>query len=306
MRSISEPDDPSLALIFPEGYFALHPIAVAAIAAAGVRARTEGADVMVKRIPETHPLRYLARMGLFDAIGVDHTFKQQEHEPAGRFVPLRVISDGQELSDFVAELTPIFHDEPERIEPVKYVIAELVRNTLEHGGGSPAVAMVQAFPKAGTIAIGVADVGIGMRSSLARHHHVGNPVQAIELAMQPGVSGTTSRIGGNAENAGAGLFFCKSLAYISAQYFVVWSGDGMFKLLRRRPVDPKSIKARASQDRATRIQTLGKWPGTVLGVDISEDAFRQFAQFMKQMREVYNVDVKAQKKNIHKRKAMFR
>lgn len=306
VRQVTEPDTPDLQLIIPRSYFALHPVVVCAIAAAGVRAIREGASINVPAIPQTHPVRYLARMGLFDVLGVAHPFAQTEHEPAGRFIPLRTVGSGRELSDFIVDLAPLFHADPEQAEPVKYVLAELVRNTLEHGGlGASAVAMAQAFPRAGTVGIGVVDTGQGILSSLRSSHSVERDLEAIHLAMRPGITGATRRIGGNAENAGAGLFFCKSLAYISREYFVIWSGNGIFKLLKRRDRDRAAVKVRGDDDRATRHEDLGKWPGTLVGIDIASDAYATFAGFMKQMRETYGLDVRAQKKQVQKKRARF-
>lgn len=92
---------------------------------------------------------------------------------------------------------------------------------------------------------------------------------------------------------------------MSKKYFVVWSGDGVFKLLTRRKRDPIAIAVDAKRDRATRYSALGRWPGTVIGVDIANDAYEMFAGFMSQMRDIWGVDVRAQKKDVHKKRARF-
>ena len=58
------------------------------------------------------------------------------------------------------------------------------------------------------------------------------------MALTPGISGATPRIGGNETNAGAGLYFIKSIAQSSENFFVIYSGKSMFKLLKSQGVEP--------------------------------------------------------------------
>jgi anti-sigma regulatory factor (Ser/Thr protein kinase) len=103
-----------------------------------------------------------------------------------------------------------------RLVPIKYVITELVRNVLEHAV-SPVGAMVcaQYFSKTERLSLGVADFGVGIRESIGTFHHAPTDLEAIHLALRPGVTGATARLGGNAQNAGAGLFFTKSIARVT-------------------------------------------------------------------------------------------
>jgi hypothetical protein len=59
------------------------------------------------------------------------------------------------------------------------------------------------------------DVGRRRRESMALSHRVPTDAAALRLALQPGITGTTHRIGGTEFNAGAGLFFTKSIASLS-------------------------------------------------------------------------------------------
>lgn len=309
LKRVEEPDEPGLELVIPESFVAVHPLVLAMIAAAGLRAQDQGHPLEVPKLPDTRSVRYLARMGLFDLLGVDTGIEMAEHEAAGRFVTLRAITDGKTLSDFIVELVPLLHADKGQAEPVQYVVAELVRNTLEHAGASTrAVVMAQRFKRSGAIGIGVADTGRGVMSSLAPSHSTASDLEAVQLAMRPGVTGTTPRIGGTSENAGAGLFFCKSLAYISSQYFVVHSMNGMFKLRRRRASadDSLTIHARAEDDNATRHGDLPRWPGTAVGIDIGTGVLDSFADFMQFMRETYDLDVRVQKKSKNRARARFR
>lgn len=306
-KRITDTGNPALDLRIPRSYFSVHPMVLAAIGAAGVRARRTKASVSVGDCPATSSVRYLQRMGLFDLLAIEVGVEVQVREEAGRFIPLRLIENGQQLSNFVVELVPLFHTEPRQAEPIQYVISELVRNTLEHSGPSPAaVVAAQVFPNTGIVGIGVADAGQGIRQSLAPVYETPNDLSAIELAMRPGVTGTTSRVGGTADNAGAGLFFCKAMAYTSRNYFVMHSGRGLFKLLKARSDNPITfIPYDASTDRATRHQGAGEWHGTLVGIDLDVNGYQDFRGFMTFVGDAYDVDVRRQKKALAKKKARF-
>ena len=56
---------------------------------------------------------------------------------------------------------------------------------------------------------------------MRRSHFITSDKEAIQLALMPGITGTTRREGGTGINAGAGLFFIKSIAKINRDFFVV-------------------------------------------------------------------------------------
>lgn len=305
-RRVVDAHDPALTLRFPKSYFSVHPMVTAAVAAAGLRSLGAGKPITIEDIPATASTRYLHRMGLFDVLGIDPGLPLVAREEAGRFVPLRVIRSGVELSAFIIDLVPLFHTEPRQAEPIQYVISELARNALEHSGPAPTVVVAaQVFPKSGVVAIGVADAGRGIRESLAAAYPTQDDLTAIQLALRPGITGTTRRVGGTADNAGAGLFFCKAMAYTSRNYMVMYSGSGLYKL-KRRPVEGQLlIYHDANFDRATRHSTAAYWPGTLVGIDLDITGFAEFSSFLRYIREVYQLDVKAQTKARYKAKARF-
>jgi len=126
---------------------------------------------------------------------------------------------------------------------------------------------------------------------MERHHPVRTHQQAIELALQPGISGTTSRIGGNEFNAGAGLFFTKSIAAFSKNMFLLYSGDAACRLLigdggeAALNPDPKKDKHKFPTG-------LPNWTGTLIGIDINVQQGAAFADLLDQIRGAYRLDVK--------------
>ncbi|TKR27332.1 ATP-binding protein [Cellulomonas hominis] len=308
VKRISDSESPELRISLPATYFSVHPLVLAATAAAGIRARQSGKDVIIDDIPDTPSCRYLQRMGLFSSLDIDPNMKVREREAIGRFMPLRTIRTGLQLSEFAVQLPPLLHAEDHRqVEPIQYVMSELVRNTLEHAGiGYASVVAAQVYPKSGIVSIGVADCGRGIASSLSDAHTVATDIDALHLAMQPGVTGKTSQVGGTADNAGAGLFFCKAMAQVSHNYLVVHSGSAMIKFLKAPATQQvNAIYADPRFDRATRHDDLPGWPGTLVGMDIDVNSNRDFAGFMDFVRGTYATEVDSKRRSKSKKRARF-
>lgn len=296
------PDNPArLDFSMHPDWVSVHPAVLAMTACAAAVAKHNGGTVEGK--PEAHrALAYLIRMGLFQHLGIDAGKKIEEHEAAGRFIPLTQIRTTDELSAAITDLMPLLHAQPEEADSIRYVFSELARNALEHSA-SPVGAFMcaQYYRETKRVSIGIADAGIGVRQSMAKSHAVKTARDAIGLALQPGITGATSRMGGTASNAGAGLFYVKSIAALSRNFFVIYSEDCMFKLLKGNQkktvylyVDPRNDNHRFDDD-------LPRWQGTVVGIDISIRPGQQFAQLLAAIRRAYFGDVNKKKKEYYKR-----
>lgn len=227
-----------------------------------------------------------------------------EHEPAGRFIPLTRVSDNSALNAFVTDLVPLLHASPDEAASVKYVLFELIRNVLEHSGSKQGAYAAAQTTKSGRLLIGVADSGIGVRRSISRSHVVTTDRQAIELAFRPGLTGTTSNFGGNETNGGAGLFFMKSMATLARHNMVMVSGNQLMKL-RKQPIGKKAvIKGDLADDIVTWRDLEVPFEGTAVGIDITVDETIAFTELLREIREVYHMNVRKSKKE--KRKARFR
>lgn len=297
-----DPVDPrSLTVDFHPRWVSVHPAVLALTACAGILVRQNGGSVRADA-PGVRSLPYLIRMGLFEFLGVDPGRQITEHESAGRFVPLTQIRNNAELKTTITELVPLLHAPPEVAAPIKYVFSEMVRNVLEHSD-SPvgAVVCAQYFRKSNRISIGIADAGIGVRGSMSRFHPVVDARNAVELALRPGISGATPKIGGNEFNAGAGLFFTKSIAALSRNYFLIYSGNAAFKLMKTRESDTLMLNADPQFDRHRFMTGIPTWPGTIVGIDINVQEGQNFADLLDKIRSAYSIDVKAKKKACYKR-----
>lgn len=290
-----------LSLEIHDKWVSVHPAVLAMTATAAATIISKGGHVRAS-VPKIRSLPYLIRMGLFDVLQIDPGMQVTEHEEAGRFIPLTNVKDNKELSDFIVNMIPLLHASPDEAEPIKYVISELVRNALEHAA-SPVGAFVcaQYFKSTQRLAIGVADSGIGILGSMSRSHPVRTSMDAITLALRPGISGTTSRYGGTEYNAGAGLFFTKAIACASRNFFIAYSGDALFKLRRTPSGQTPVIQADPDKDIATRDVGLPPWQGTVMGIDIGIEAHKTFATLLKEIRGAYHLQVREGRKAKYRR-----
>jgi anti-sigma regulatory factor (Ser/Thr protein kinase) len=284
------------------GYSSVHPVVLSMTAAAARSVHDAGGDVRVDLEGSNASVRYLSRMKLTDVLGVDPGMEIVEHAPEGRFIPVTQIVDQAGLNNFIVDMVPLLHATPDEAGPIKYVITELVRNVLEHAS-SPIGAMVcaQYYATTQRLAVGVADMGIGIRQSVGVFHHAPSDLDAIHLALRPGITGATARPGGNEQNAGAGLFFTKSIARVSRNHFVVYSGSAMFKLLQGPRNEQRVLLSDPAADRARRQTDLPPWPGTAIGIDISVGTHAEFTELLAEIRGAYYLDLNARKKAKYRR-----
>ena len=296
LMDLSDLDNLDISL---EGRWAqVHPVVLCTLASAGLAVRRGGGKVTIvdSDIPV---MRYFTRMGLHKFLGVEPDTTLTEHEAAGRFIPLTQIQNPKELEGFLTDMVPLLHASPEDSQPIQYVVSELVRNVLEHSGSPDgAVVAAQYYQSTNRVSIGVVDSGVGVLKSMRRAHNAGNDLNAIQLALRPGITGTTSRPGGTEFNAGAGLFFCKAIASVSQNSIVIFSGNGFFKLLRA--ADRNVLQVDPARDRATTRDDLPSWRGTVVGIDVSVDKNQAFSALLSLIRKSYSIETQALKKEYKK------
>jgi anti-sigma regulatory factor (Ser/Thr protein kinase) len=268
----------------------MHPIALAISACAGAMAthlewKTTGS------VPNVSSAPYLVRMKLFDYLSVKPPRKIEEHEEAGRFVPLTQIRTAEDLRKTITNLIPLLHTNAAVADPIRYVVSELGRNVLEHAN-SPVGGFVcaQYFRDQRRIAIGMADAGIGIARAIRQSHAAHTEADALRLALTPGVTGVTPIIGGNETNAGAGLFFIRSIAKASGNFFVIYSGNTEYKLLRAQ-ARPSLLFANPMLEGHSLVEDLPEWRGTAIGIDINVDETTEFTSLLNLIRQSYKIDV---------------
>lgn len=293
----SSPDE--LIITAHKKWISVHPVVLSMIAALGLT--VESSRIKCEKL-EARSRGYFDRMGLPKFLHVISDMDIKEHESAGRFIPLTQIKNSTDLTRFITEMIPLLHVEPKQAQTIGYIVSELVRNVLEHAN-SPygAILCAQYFPKSNRIGIGIADTGLGIKTTINRSHDAENDLEALQLALTPGVTGTTTNEGGTEQNAGAGLFFIKSIATVNRDYFMIYSGNAMYKLLTN-PLSRKHIPLYVDPflDKHSKKNNLPFWQGTIVGIDISLDNTKNFSLLLDLIRSTYGKAVRERKKAKYK------
>ena len=149
----------------------------------------------------------------------------------------------------------------------------------------------------------MADSGKGILSAIRQSHTAEDEKLAFQLALTPGISGATPRIGGNETNAGAGLFFIRSIAKVSGNFFVLYSGSTIYKLQRKQE-DRNILHSDAFMENHSLVEGLPHWQGTAIGIDINVDDTNEFSALLDVIRKSYHIDVKS-KRNKYFKKIRF-
>ena len=282
-------------------WITVHPANLVLVAALAIEIGTKKAEI-VGEIPDTG--RYLDRMGLFRLIKTPSPFSYHKKEEAGRFVPIKIIKTSEEQSRFITDMIPLLHLSEKNATVIKYIIGELVRNVLEHSfAKSGAIVAAQYYRKTNRVSIGICDTGIGIWKSLQTYWHPKTDIEAIKLALTPGVTGTTRREGGTAENAGAGLFFIKSIAKITRNYFAIYSGSAEYTLHKynKRIKGMPRLYADPNRDRHSEINNAPSFHGTLVAVDISLDETPEFNELLASIGAVYDKAIRERKRERYKK-----
>jgi len=294
--------DKNVSIRFHSNYVAMHPVGLAFYAALGDFFRLNQIQTKAKINFSIRSIPYLQRMGLFSALGYTDPIKIEEHEESGRFIPLRKIRTSDDLNKLMKEIDPILHTTRENSRVIKHVFSELLRNVLEHSlcplGGNVCATYNKKREK---ISIGISDTGIGIFESIRRYHNVKDSKEALVSALTPGISGTTSRLGGTEENAGAGLFFTKCIAQSTRNHFLIYSGNSYFKLKTTPQYKPVVLNVNPEDDFANIKGNLLPFNGTLIGIDIFIEDTKAFNNLMYKIGHAYRLGVKKAKKNYYKR-----
>jgi len=294
----------SLTVTANKKWISIHPVVLSLVASLGLKVGQGNTQCEELTAASKN---YIVRMGLLKVLGVASEISMVEHEPAGRFIPVTQIRTPSEASTFITDMIPLLHLEVEQSQTVGYIVSELVSNVIEHAQ-SPhgAVICAQYYRKSNSIRIGIADTGIGIKSTITRSHPAQTDLEAIRLALRPGVTGTTKKEGGTEQNAGAGLFFIKSIANVNRDFFVIYSGNGFYKLLRK-PSSTNSLALYVDpfHDRHSKKSDVPYWQGTVVGVDITLAQTKEFSLLLKAITKLYAKDVREKKRMRYKKKPRF-
>ena len=226
----------------------------------------------VRRLTSLHPVISAMLRALNPALSSPH------------LTPTHVIKSSVDLDNYFQSSIASYPLSDQDSLVTKYILAELTRNTLEHAHDPHGATIALAYSKKShTLRLGVADHGVGIKSTVEGSNSTLTDYDAIIRALTPGVTGATTIPGGTSENAGAGLFFVKSLAHQLGSHFLLYSGSGLFKLLKRKTVR-SILRPDSSHDHASGGNNYPYFPGTTVGIDIPLDTLVDFNIALSQIR----------------------
>lgn len=180
---------------------------------------------------------------------------------------------------------------------LRYVLSELLYNTIEHGISSkrlnngnfitlPSIIQFNWYQGKDELSFIVADLGIGIKRHLEQAYPgFTSDSEAIRGAIEPQVSGTFGRVSAyeRKDNAGIGLYISSNIMRrLKANLYIV-SGNG---LLHISPRD------------TTSKELIHKWPGTFVYGEVKLGAENQFElhSMMQELREKARQEVETKSK----------
>jgi hypothetical protein len=184
---------------------------------------------------------YLMHVGFFDYIGKPVGKRIGEAAGNQNYLPIKRISIPEfnaihhnthtwhelisEEASSLARVLVRDHQQDEEIKTYSYCLRELIRNVFEHSGAHECFIFGQRWSN-GHAEIVVVDAGKGILASLSQTYDLDSDGQALDFALQPGVS-RTSHLPTEEnifDNSGFGLYVLSSVA-ASFGWFAFGSGN---------------------------------------------------------------------------------
>ncbi|RLA82970.1 MAG: hypothetical protein DRG78_05720 [Epsilonproteobacteria bacterium] len=202
--------------------------------------------------------------------------------------PLFAIRNNKDFNQVLAKTESYIKDvDAEYLKTLRYIISELLYNTMEHGSGIkdiiPSMTQFSWYQKADELQFIIADCGIGIKKHLEQTYPgYDTHADAIKDAIKPQVSGTfnvTNEYKAK-NNAGMGMFISTNIIKRLNADIHILSMDGLVH------VSPRDITSKILKH---------KWPGTIVLVTIKLDKNTDFI-LTKAMQEFREVAVEEQMK----------
>lgn len=148
-------------------------------------------------------LTYLSRMNLFQHLGVEFTENFQRHEEEGRFFPIELLKEDDDLPRIVGKISEVVRanlDNAGAAMPcIHWTMFELLENILLHAEATtPGVVCAQFYPQNRRMELAIFDMGRGLKASLEEGGStLWSHGEAITTALQQGQSRTGEKGRGN-------------------------------------------------------------------------------------------------------------
>lgn len=180
-------------------------------------------------------------------------------------IPLRGSDDFKKTIEQIDKFSDDFN--VKYTETLRYVVSELLYNTLEHGKKFasselrhiriPSIVNFSWYASRRSIHILIGDIGVGIKNHIEQAYPgLASDVEAIQLAIKPQKSGTFGKADPYTDknNAGMGLYISSNIIKrLNADMHII-SGNGLLH------ISPRDITERTLKNR---------WPGTVVLVTLN-------------------------------------
>ncbi len=233
---------------------------------------------------ETEALGYLKHIGFFRYLGALIGKAPGQASGSEAYIPITIVDIRKLRSYWPSELDrpigQLVSYEAERLakivtlsnsltiwRPVSYCLREVIRNVFEHARIDTCAIAAQRY--GGSIEVAIADTGIGiLRSLRERFEDLPSDPDALEMALQPGVSRVAATDDSGWGNSGFGLYVLSELGR-QAGSFDLLSGRGHIRL--------------PSSSSKTSVPT--QFSGTFLRLELKKPKGKNFESFIREIIE---------------------
>lgn len=224
LRELADGDhldgDGPLVLHLPEETFVTLPT-LAFLAAWGHRQAAAGRKVLL-----TGDDAYVGRMDLHSAFGQTPP-PLRRHDETGRFLPIQLVRRLEDIGPVIDACGEIVLQQLENgqefLPAIQWLLAEILENVFNHADTEqPAAICAQHYPRGRTLDLAICDVGQGLRGSLAAVRPVFSHGEAVDLAIERGISATDEAARGN------GLSGTLEIARHNRATLKIWTGDVLY------------------------------------------------------------------------------
>lgn len=207
--------------IVPEGFLRVSEIAL--ITAWAREKQREGFQLELN-CPNESVINYWERMKALELMNAKTRRRLRARPTAGRFVEMHEVTSesiGPTIDAIMDVFLHAYIAKKNHLEAVEWILAEMLANVDEHSEDSGcAVAIAQRYEDAGELELAVVDRGIGLTESLSHIRPGLTDQEAVELAVEEGVSGKGS-------GRGNGLAGTAQIARVNGGRFLLLSGTAM-------------------------------------------------------------------------------
>ncbi|MET0583076.1 MAG: DUF4325 domain-containing protein [Pseudoxanthomonas sp.] len=230
--------------------------------------------------------RRMGARGLFSVLpNINQKFKGDPYKP---LLAVRNTADFKSVISTAEKYTAGFN--VEYMETLRYVLSELLYNTMEHGKifgekglkhiRIPSIVQFTWYAKKNQIHFLIGDIGVGVKTHLRQAYpQLVTDEEAIQYSLRPRVSGTFGKNDPYKQqnNAGMGLYLSSNIIRRLRAEMHIISGHGVTH------ISPRDVTSRP---------LLGNWPGTfvLVTLDLSDDSNFELHRIMQDFRHAAEME----------------